>query len=504
MKCRHIDRTDDIGKACGCGVGKSGCTNCGLCETCGEDFDLCYEPFMSPDDIVAFFENVALSRPDAYDNLSHLKYIGEACDVPIIFISAKLNNRFDQNFPRICADSRTGRCFFQQLIDTNMITYDNNVPPHDLRVVVTGSEDIPFNRYQGSPALNVLIVSPGLLFIEAHTYSSCEKLRVVALPDNIELLGKSSFEGCKQLQRIVIRSGLKKIDDCAFSQCVHLREVILPNGVEIIGNEAFRGCQSLRHVTIGSGLQIVGRQAFEKCVKLKEIYLPHGLQGIGVAAFRDCNMLTTVTLRNAACVSDFAFSRCSSLASIVLPEEIEGIGQFAFSVCTSLEMISVGSRLQFIGRNAFEKCSTLQGIYFPEGFESVGSSAFLECSALQTVQFGYGLQSIGPYAFADCVALAAIQLPLSVEMIGRNAFCRCSNIESVHVTSQQPSQGELTIEQHRLRGIGQEAFLGCAKLREVVLPAGVEKVGKDAFLHCHESLVIPKGMVRPDSKCIVT
>lgn len=94
----------------------------------------------------------------------------------------------------------------------------------------------------------------------------------------------------------------------------------------------------------------------------------------------------------------YAFSGCTSLASIVIPDSVELIGNDAFSGCSSLETVTLGNGLKTIGGNAFKDCTGLKSIVIPDSVEFIYGS-FSGCSGLETVTLGTGLKTIGGNAF---------------------------------------------------------------------------------------------------------
>jgi hypothetical protein len=55
-----------------------------------------------------------------------------------------------------------------------------------------------------------------------------------------------------------------------------------------------------------------------------------------------------------------------------------------------------------IGSSAFSGCSSLTGVTIPEGVTSIGSYAFNNCSSLTTVTIPSSVTGIGNKAFANC------------------------------------------------------------------------------------------------------
>ena len=56
-------------------------------------------------------------------------------------------------------------------------------------------------------------------------------------------------------------------------------------------------------------------------------------------------------------IGDHAFSGCSSLAEVVIPNNVTNIGDRAFSFCSSLAEVVIPNSVTSIGEGAFEYCN---------------------------------------------------------------------------------------------------------------------------------------------------
>ena len=63
-------------------------------------------------------------------------------------------------------------------------------------------------------------------------------------------------------------------------------------------------------------------------------------------------------------INDLAFSNCSDLTSITIPESILSIGMSAFCDCIGLEQLTIPSTVYKIGKDAFKNCTQLTSIVF--------------------------------------------------------------------------------------------------------------------------------------------
>ena len=80
----------------------------------------------------------------------------------------------------------------------------------------------------------------------------------------------------------------------------------------------------------------------------------------------------------------------------------------AFSYCTSLTSITIPNNVTSIEDSLFEYCTSLPSINIPNGVTSIGSKAFLGCASLANVTIPADVTSIGGYAFSACSGLTSV------------------------------------------------------------------------------------------------
>lgn len=237
----------------------------------------------------------------------------------------------------------------------------------------------------------------------------------------------------------------------------------------ISGNGPMRICDSMLWrsvkgrivcVEIEHGVDSIPEEAFSECTELRSVKLPESLSQIG----RD------------------AFSKCTSLTNIHLPESLEGISRSVFEGCTALRSVVIPGKVTVIESCAFAQCAQLKDIMIPETVTSIGGGAFAECINLSNVAIPESVQQLGS-AFVGCSNLTNITLPSGIECIRRGTFSGCSNLKRVDLPDSL-----VTIES--------SAFAGCTSLEEINLPCNVFEIGDSAFSDCSglQKIVVPENV----------
>ena len=200
----------------------------------------------------------------------------------------------------------------------------------------------------------------------------------------------------------------------------------------------------------------IGSSAFSGCSSLTSVTIPNSVTSIGGSAFYECSNLTSVTIGNSVTsIGSSAFYRCSSLTSVTIGNSVTSIGRSAFFSCSSLTSVTIPNSVTSIGEEAFRFCSSLTSVTIPNSVTSIGDYAFHGCSGLTSVTIPNGVTSIGDDAFYGCSGLTSVTIPNSVTSIGRSAFSSCTALTSVMIGS-------------NVGTIGEYAFNECENIESVV------------------------------------
>ncbi len=164
--------------------------------------------------------------------------------------------------------------------------------------------------------------------------------------------------------------------------------------------------------------------------------------------YSKCSSIKTVTIGdNVTSIGDYAFYYCTSLTSVTIPDSVTFIGNYAFSDCTSLTSITIPDSVYYIHKSAFEGCTSLTSVSVGVSTGGdyygcfIGDSAFNGCTALENVTLGQKVTSIDTSAFYGCTSLTSIVLPDKLTTIGIGAFRKCENLASVTIPASVTSIG---------------------------------------------------------------
>ena len=92
-----------------------------------------------------------------------------------------------------------------------------------------------------------------------------------------------------------------------------------------------------------------------------------------------------------------------------------------------------GKKVTQIDKEAFSNCSTLRSVTIPDSVTKIDVRAFMNCKKLESVKIPSGVTQIGAGAFAGCSALKSVNIPDSVTKIGNEAYSRCTSLKTVKI-----------------------------------------------------------------------
>ena len=241
-------------------------------------------------------------------------------------------------------------------------------------------------------------------------------------------------------------------------------------------------------------------------VIIPRIYNGKAVTSIGYAAFQKCSSITKIIIPNSVTlIEQRAFYNCSSLENIVVEKEnpkyhsnenciIETDTKTLIVGCKNSVIPADGSVTQ-IWFSAFSGCSSLTSIVIPDAVTSIGALAFEGCSSLVSVVIGDGITTILMGAFDGCTSLNNIVIPdnAKITMLAGNVF----NGTAYYADERNWVDGVLYIGNHLIEAkstvsgeyrirvgtvtIATMAFTSCPNLTSIIIPDSVTGISPLAF-----------------------
>ncbi|MCM1438269.1 MAG: leucine-rich repeat domain-containing protein [Roseburia sp.] len=446
------------------------------------------------------------------------------------------------------------------------------------------------NVFYGCTSLTSVTGLPDVTYVDENgrEYAHC-------LPTGI-------FYGCKALTTAPLPEGLLQIGATAFYQCSKISEVNIPDTVYYIGGSAFAHCTALKTINLPTSLRGFGNSVFyysglteinlTVCenltelsaslfynTKLTEIFIPDKITYIPDNCLRYIRTLKKVDLNkvtelgtyalgqslfseidygNLVTIGTRAFSGCTNLTSVELPDTVTYIGAYAFGSCTKLQSISLGKNVQTFGEFAFAKdgvdfetaspatysCTALKSITVAEGneyFKSIdgalygryaggrdfGEGGVLYClpcayaqteytaaaatrlilpyavhnqTTLQTFTCNEGLKNIGKAAFFASGQLVTVNISSTVTVLGANITLSCPKATTFTI-----AEGDIpsyyTDGRYVYSGDGDSIVLAAGAPAALTIEDGVKTIAMGAFMKTKiTEITIPDSVERIEEK----
>ena len=283
-----------------------------------------------------------------------------------------------------------------------------------------------------------------------------------SLPGNITSIGTSAFEN--NATKGILKIGNARISASAFKSNKSINEVVIGNTFNRFENSIFQDCSSLNKITIdgtsattlanSDSITYIGQYSFANTA-FENFAFPKGVASIRHSVLADCRNLKTVTMYNESVLmfEEYSFRNTPMLEEFILLSPTGSIVPTEADVTFPVFAVSIVSIGGYLGESGLFGAFTVSGsTIIPTG---------------------------------NAPQFETVKLPGSIPAIGRNTFYGNSNLKSVTMGTAYTLEDEVqTPSNHRITGIGENAFRDCSSLTAVQIPETVRELGPNVFNGC--------------------
>ena len=247
--------------------------------------------------------------------------------------------------------------------------------------------------------------------------------------------------------------------------------------------------------------------AFTMCSELTSITIPDSVTSIGSRAFSDCEKLKTITIGGGVkSIGTLAFYNCKNLEKINVDESnkafsfVDGVlfnkdktTLIQYLEGKTTETYKILKTVKRIGEMAFAYCTNIKSVIIPDSVKTIEQTAFLYCFALSSVTMGNGITDICDQAFSGCISLESIKITKNVTNIADGVFLGCFNLKKIIVDDENDcfvAANDVLFDKDKTTLI----LYPAGKTNEFyIIPSGVKHIGLAAFVGCGslEKITIP-------------
>jgi len=323
----------------------------------------------------------------------------------------------------------------------------------------------------------------------AGAFYKCSSLTNIPSLAHIENIEEAAFAYCTNITGEIDLSSAKTIKEDAFYVCTGISSVKFSSKLESVEGEAFAGCSTLSDVSFDENADVIySRTSFSNTPWNEKLPTENGIVYMGKVAMavEQGTEPRELTFREGtiSIAHDFLDGNTyEKIRTVNLPNSVKRIGNDAFYAGEYIYSSNYGSNIEFInfpeglievGSHAFAYNKRIQKLALPNSVRYVGASAFARMEKLQSVE-NYNVPRSDNSTFYYCDLLESVIIGSNVETISKGMFANCKKLAKVEF-EQRNNRLPLSIEDG--------AFSSCENITEIILPEGVDSIGKEAFRGC--------------------
>ena len=208
----------------------------------------------------------------------------------------------------------------------------------------------------------------------------------------------------------------------------------------------------------------IGASAFSNCTNLRSIKIPESITDIGKGALHGSiqhlyinNVKAWLGIKSVDASNGHPMyygelhildNDGNEISELVIPDGVTYIGIYKFYNCKNLKTVTIPNSVQGISIGAFENCTNLMSVYMPNSMTEIGWSSFAGCSSLTSITIPDGVTSIGSCAFNNCSSLTSVVIGKDVSNITYSAFGSCKNLTTVYYAGTPSDWNHIRFEEN--------------------------------------------------------
>lgn len=324
----------------------------------------------------------------------------------------------------------------------NEIKVDENNPYYDSRdncnaIIETASNTLV-------KGCNSTVIPEGIKTLGWSAFEGLEQLKTIHIPEGVTDLGDYTFYGCTALEELSIPSTVSSggFHYTTFYDCFSLKNIYCyiqnPEALPHLSSspgpfgtnpspETQVYEQAILHVPAGTKAKYEATEGWNLFTHIEEmdgsadgdVFTARTVEGVDVTykvinkEEKTCQVGVGLQPYDGNGRPVIPAVSTATEGRVTIPETVNGftvttVAGDAFSGCSSIYSISLPQTIVEIGENAMRGCNALTNINIPKNVKTLGSAAFCWCTSLETITIPRGVTSIGSACFQTCRSLRRI------------------------------------------------------------------------------------------------
>ena len=264
-----------------------------------------------------------------------------------------------------------------------------------------GRYDLPFTKLEWEE--NSICKTIG-----TESFQDCKNITEVNIPDSVEEIGYQAFSSNQSIKKITLGKNIKRLAYGVFSSCGNVNQLIVNStNIEYVEIGAFDGTSydtdAGMEIVISKNVEIIPDNFMRGKYNNAQVYSVVFEEGSKVTrinsyAFKVYGLTKIVLPENLEYVGDYAFSGIKA-DEIILPNTVTYVGSYAMNGSSKCNLV-LSESLEYIGEGAFLGFK-FDEIIIPDKVVEIGKKAFWNSNQFYTTKIviGKSVKVIGNEAF---------------------------------------------------------------------------------------------------------